>query len=185
MKPATFALALGTALLIAVPAAAAEDTTAPTLVEAQPSPDGHTHDEEWVEFANPAPTALDLEGLFLTDHDACFAPGEGYVETYRLALDNVTVPARDRVVVELPASPCLNLADGGDDLFLEDEQGKQIQQVAYGSEGELPAPGTGESLSACQATAERWSDRQPMIHGDWSTAMASPGNANPSCSPGR
>lgn len=169
MKPTTFILALGLALSIALPAATADDAVAPTLVEVEPTPEGEA---EWVEFANPAPTPVSLEGLYLTDDDFCFAP-DGPTESYRWPL-NVTVPAQDRLVVELPSS-CLTLANSGDTLALEDEDGNVLQSVSYGAEGALPTPTEAQSLSACHAAG--------LIHGGWDVAAHSPGADNHACLP--
>lgn len=171
MKPATLAVALGLASLIAAPASTAQFEVEPLLVEVQPDPLEETYEREWVEFANPAPFPLSLEGFYLTDHDACFVPGEGLVENYRWPL-NATVPASSRLVILLPDN-CLNLANSGDDLALENEDGDVIQSVAYGEEGNLDAPESGQSLSACHHTNE--------IHGAWGLALQSPGRTNPDC----
>lgn len=171
MKPASLAAALGLALVIALPAGAATDQAAPALVEVQPDPSEQLYDREWVEFANPTPAPVSLEGLYLTDHDSCFQPGEGFVEEYRWAL-NATVPAQERLVLTLP-SGCLNLSDAGDDLALEDEEGHELQSLAYGDQGDLSAPNDGESLSACQAGS--------MAHAGWEVALQSPGATNQPC----
>lgn len=171
MKPASLALAFVLSLSIALPVASAGDTLAPTLVEAQPDPTGEVYEREWVEFANPSPAPLDLDGLYLTDHDACFLPGEGFVDEYRWPL-NATVPATSRIVLQLPTH-CLNLANGGDDLALEDEQGNVLQSVSYGPDGDVDAPGDGESLSACHQGA--------LVHGAWALAQQSPAGANQDC----
>lgn len=162
-------LALCTLTALA-PAGLAQDEAAPLLVEADPSPG---EGAEWVELANPTPVDLDLDGLYLTDHDPCFAPGEGYVETYRFPLEG-EVDAMDRRVVELPAA-CLTLADSGDELALEDEAGHELQAVAYGTSGGPPAPGAGESLAACEHAL--------LVHGAWGVHPATPGAANPACAP--
>ncbi len=187
---------LGIALLTAFPLAGAEeeivpmllgDEVSPMLVEVQPNPPvnesaaNETANEtdpepepEWVEFANPTPRPLSLEGFFLTDYDGCFAPGEGFVDDYRWPL-NATVPAEDRLVVELPTHHCLTLANSGDTLALEDEEGRVIQNVTYGSEGELAAPEDGDSLSACHA--------QDNLHRAWEVAAESRNATNPECPP--
>lgn len=157
--------------MIALPAATAEDAAAPLLVEVQPDPVGESFDEEWVEFANPTASDLSLDGLYLTDYDACFVDGEGFVSEYRWPLD-VTVPAADRLVVELPSN-CVNLANGGDTLALEGEHGNVIQTVSYGDEGTLDAPDDGESVSACHAGA--------LVHGGWAIAAQSPSAHNQGC----
>lgn len=159
------ALATLTAL---APAGLAQADAEPLLVEADPSP---AEGAEWVELANPTPADLDLDGLYLTDHDPCFAPGEGYVETYRWPLEG-SVPAMDRRLVELPDA-CLTLADSGDELVLEDEDGRELQAVAYGSAGPLPAPGADDSLAACEHAL--------LVHGEWAVHPATPGAANPAC----
>jgi hypothetical protein len=171
MKPVAITVALSfIALTAAAPAALAEDRAAPTMVEVQPTP---ADDDEWVEFANPTPVDVSPEGLYLTDHDACFAPGQGFVDEYRWPVE-VTVPAQDRLVVDLPdAGSCLTLADGGDELALEDEEGNELQAVSYGPEGDHGVPGPSQSLAACHAGA--------LVHGNWSLAGATPGVANPSC----
>lgn len=163
------ALCLTTAL---APASLAEDPAAPLMVEIQPNPEGDDAGAEWVEFANPTPAPLDLDGFELTDHDSCFASGEGFTEDYHWELSG-TIPAQGHLVLTLPED-CLNLRNGeaGDDLELVRE-GQTLQRVAYGDEGPLDVPGEAETLSACHVDAN--------LHGEWSIADASPGASNPDC----
>jgi len=151
------------------PAAAADgDPVAPLMTEADPTPASGT---EWVELTNPTPVPVDLDGLYLTDHDPCFAPGEGYVETYRWPLEGTLAPA-ERRALDLPAA-CLTLADAGDEVVLETENGTERQQVAYGEDADLPAPGSAEALAACEHAAR--------LHGSWGLHPATPGQSNPAC----
>lgn len=173
MKPATLVTAAVLALTIALPAASAQVTLEPQLVEVQPDADEPGPDGEWVEFANPSALPADLDGLYLTDHDACFAPGEGFVEEYRWPL-NATVPAHDVIALELPDA-CLTLADGGDDLTLETRDGRALEHVAYGDAGDLPAPEDGQSLAACHEGGHQYEG--------WDTRPTTPDRANPSCEP--
>lgn len=154
------ALSVVTAL---APGTGAADPVAPLLVELQPNPDGPDSGNEWVELANPGPAPIPLDGLFLTE-------AAGSV----LALTGTLPPSASTVVV-LPTSFRLNNA--GDVLTLTTDpalgEGAVLQQVAYGSQGDLSAPGSGESLAACTLGP---------VHGAWSSGTASPGTPNAVCS---
>lgn len=159
LVPTLFALCLVTAL---APTAASSDPVAPLLVELHPNPEGPDRGNEWVELANPGPAELPLDGLFL---------GEGSGDTVALS---GTVPAFGRVVVALPGSFALN--NGGDTvtLFASGPTGEPaiVQTVAYGTD-EVPAPGSGDSVIACELAAG--------LHGPWTAGAASPGTANAAC----
>jgi hypothetical protein len=174
MKPATLALALSLVAVTAAPAAVAQNdpTLRPQLVEVEPTPGEVGPSDEWVELANPSPLPMDTDGLYLTDHDPCFAPGEGYVEEYRWPL-NVTLPAHGVLAVELP-DQCLTLSDRGDEVALEDGREQVLDEVAYGNDGELPTPDRPHTLSACHELGQQY--------GAWALEMATPNGANPRCS---
>ncbi len=173
MQPANAALLIcALVMTTALPLAAqASDPVAPILVEVDPDPTGSGVDGEWVELYNPSPVDLRLDGLYLTDHDACFAPGEGLVQDYHWPLTGI-LPAQSHLVLELPSS-CLNLANGGDEIELVTEDDDVLQSVAYGDAGGLPAPGAGESLAACHIGAG--------LHGAWATGPETPGVFNAGC----
>lgn len=162
------ALCLVTAL---APLTAAEDAAAPVLVEIQPDPEGTDRGNEWIELANPTPVPLPVDGLYVTDHDPCFLPGEGFVSDHAHPLEG-TIPAGGHLVITLP-SACVNLANSGDDLALVTEDGTELQSVSYGDQGGQPTPSDGESLSACHLAAN--------LHGAWSTAAETKGSTNPTC----
>lgn len=163
---------LSLSLLTVLPGAAlATDRAAPVLVEVQPDPSEASGLGEWVELANPLPVELALDGLYLTDNDPCFAPGQGYVESYTWPLTGTLAPG-ERIVLELPAH-CLTLANSGDDLHLVTEDGQVLQSVAYGDLGKLPTPADGESLSACTMLGN--------LHGAWQVTGETPGATNPGC----
>lgn len=174
MKPATLVSVLVLASSIVAPLASAQATLDPQLVEVQPDPGEQGPGGEWVEIANPSPLPADLDGLYLTDYDPCFAPGQGFVEEYRWPLE-ATVPARGLLVLELPDN-CLTLADRGDEIALEDEEGNVLEHVAYGDEGELPEPDPGESLAACHEAAHQYEG--------WDVHPVTPGRTNPRCPQG-
>lgn len=172
MQPANAALLIcALVLTTALPLAAqASDPVAPVMVEIDPDPDDDW-DAEWVELYNPAPVDLPLDGLYLTDHDACFAPGQGFVQDYHWPLTGA-VPAQSHLVLELPSS-CLNLANSGDLIELVTEDGTVLQSVGYGEEGDLPVPADGQSLAACHVAGG--------LHGPWTTAQETRGALNPGC----
>lgn len=169
---AVLVLALCTLTALA-PTLSAQAQPAPVLVEVDPNPVGADRGNEWVELVNPAPVEVTYEGLYLTDYDACFAPGEGHVDTYRWPVD-VTLGPHEHRALELPYH-CLTLSDSGDEVALVDEDGNELQRVAYGEEDALDLPGPDESLAACEHAAE--------LHTSWSVRPATPGASNPSCLP--
>lgn len=168
---AVLVLALGTLTALA-PTGLAQSDPAPIVTEVDPNPPGLDRGNEWVELVNPAPVEITLDGLYLTDYDACFAPGEGHVDSYRWPLD-VTLAPHEHRALELPYH-CLTLADAGDELALVDEDGRELQHVAYGDEGALDLPSPEDSLATCEQAAQ--------LHHAWSVRSATRGASNPSCS---
>ncbi|MDX1612342.1 MAG: lamin tail domain-containing protein [Candidatus Thermoplasmatota archaeon] len=151
--------------------ASAQDATSPVMVEVQPNPEGPDRGNEWVEFANPLPVDLDLEGFYLTDYDRCSVAGQGWVDPYYWPLSGI-VPAQGRLVVELPSN-CPLLRNGGEVLALTLADGTVLQEIAWGDEGPLDAPDPGESLFACHQEAN--------LHGAWQPGPATRAAGNPAC----
>lgn len=165
------ALALTTAL---APTGTAAEDPAPTLVEVQPNPPGADDGNEWIELSNPTPVPLPLDGLYVADRDGCFASGVGFTEDHRWALDG-SIPPRSHLALTIPSpGNCNQLANGGDRLYLETEDGDTLQSVGYGDEGALAIPSPQESLTACSLGP---------LHPTWTIAPASQDAANPTCSP--
>ncbi len=158
-------------LMTTLPAAAqpVEDLN-PLLVEIQPNPEGPDRGNEWVEFANPFPVPLDLDGFYLADGERCLLADEGRTADDRYPLEG-TIPAFDRLVILLPSS-CLQLANTGDNLNLTLEDGTLVQEISWPQEN-LDLPAEQETLQACLGTAG--------LHGNWTLAQATPGEANVAC----
>lgn len=161
MQPANAALLIcALVLTTALPLAAqASDPVAPVMVEIDPDPPGSDANSEWVEFHNPAPVPVSLEGLYLTESDGGI-----------LALEGEIAPGEHHVEV-LPWGFFLN--NDGDVVELVTENGTVLQSVAYGDDGDLPMPDDGQSLAACHLAAG--------LHGPWATAQETQGSFNPAC----
>ncbi len=163
----SFPFLLALALLPPVPAAAEGAPIAPLLVEVNPQ-------GEWVEFVNPTPRDLVLDGWSLADHDSCLLAGAGRIEDPHFPLDGVVVPARGRVLVSLwDGDACVRLHDSADDLDLLAPDGSLVQRVTWGPGGDVPSPPLAKSVAACSLA--------DLAHGAWGIATATPRAGNGAC----